>query len=246
MRKKKNREEDEDAEEGGGGTGEEEEREDREGGSRNFDENLGEVDNESLMREAEWEEEEEEMAEETELNDQYMNGHRPNHRYNREEVDIDVSSEIDLPTTTESLRVPELLTSPTGTSPSIRLDNGVVVHQYNSSPYPSRQPFTVRRVCSSGANLNTLDENVPLTTDDDGDCFRTGNSERPNSNSPIPNMGQSRRDRPLSLSHIESHSHDLIPAMRACALIRNRIHHSSHSSGLYVTQYSEGFSITAV
>ena len=85
--------------------------------------------------------------------------------------------------------------------------------------------------------------------DIEDNCFRTGNMQHANSSNLIPvphsNSG-SRRDRPLSLSHVESHSHDSIPAMRACALIRNRVHHSSHSSGLYVTQYSDGFSVTAV
>ena len=254
LRRKKDQEGED--EEGEGGEEEEEEEEegeeDREGGSRIFGESEGELENESLARGAEGEEEE------TELNNGYLNGHHHHHhRYDHNEVDnqvdIDISDEIDLNTTDPS-REPELLTSPVGVAPPMQLNNGVLVHQYDSSPYPSRHHFTVRRVYSSGANFNASDLNMRLNAgNDDGDnCFRTGNLEHANSSNliPVPHVNHQstggRRDRPLSLSHVESHSHDSIPAMRACALIRNRVHHSSHSSGLYVTQYSDGFSITAV
>ena len=190
------------------------------------------------------------------MNNGYLNGHH-HHHYDHSEVDnqvdIDISDEIDLNRTDPS-REPELLTSPSGVVPPMQLNNGVLVHQYDSSPYPSRHHFTVRRVYSSGANLNASDLNMRLNAgdDDEDNCFRTGNLEHANSSNliPVPHINiqgtGGRRDRPLSLSHVESHSHDSIPAMRACALIRNRVHHSSHSSGLYVTQYSDGFSITAV
>lgn len=235
--------------------GDEDEREgeeDRERGSRDFGEN------ELLAREAEGEEEEE-----TELNDGYLNGHHHRHQYDHHngvdnQIDIDISDEADLDATDHSREPPELLTSPTGAVPPVRLNNGLVVHQYDSSPYPSRHHFTVRRVYSSGANLNSSDLNMRRNVSGGGggddlviedNCFQTGNLQHANSSNLIPvlhgNSG-SRRDRPLSLSHVESHSHDSIPAMRACALIRNRVHHSSHSSGLYITQYSDGFSVTAV
>ena len=232
--------------------GDEDEREgeeDREGGSRDFGEN------ELLAREAEGEEEEE-----TELNDGYLNGHHHRHQYDHHngvdnQIDIDISDEVDLNVTDHSREPPELLTSPIGAVPPVRLNNGLVVHQYDSSPYPSRHHFTVRRVYSSGANLNSSDLNMRRNVSGGGgdaivdNCFQTGNLQHANSSNLIPvlhgNSG-SRRDRPLSLSHVESHSHDSIPAMRACALIRNRVHHSSHSSGLYITQYSDGFSVTAV
>lgn len=236
LRRNKDQEE-EDEEEGEGG--EDEGEEDYEGGSRNFRENEGELENGSLTRGAEGEEEE------TELNNVYLNGHH-HHRYDHNEVDnIDISDEIDL---NES----ELLTTSSGVAPPVRLNNEVLVHQYDSSPYPSRHHFTVRRAHSNGANLNASDLNMRMNTGDgNGDnCFQTRNLEHANSSNliPVPHINNQggRHDRPLSLSHIESHSHDSIPAMRACALIRNRVHHSSHSSGLYVTQYSDGFSITAV
>jgi hypothetical protein len=255
LRRKKDQEEEEGDEGGEEEEEEEEEREgeDREGGSRDFGENEGELENELLAREAEGEEEE------TELNDGYLNGHH-RHRYDRHHnaidnhIDnIDISDEVDLNATDPS-REPEMLSSPVGVVAPVRLNNGVlVVHQYDSSPFPSRHHFTVRRVYSSGANLNASDLNM-RRTDDEDNCFRTGNLQHANSSNLIPvqqgnNQGTgtgNRRDRPLSLSHVESHSHDSIPAMRACALIRNRVHHSSHSSGLYVTQYSDGFSVTAV
>ena len=239
---RRNKDQGEDEEEEGEG-GEEEEEEDRhEGGSRDFGESEGELENGSLTRGAE------EEVEETGLGDGYLNGHH--HQYDQSEidnqVDIDISDEIDR-SATNHLREPELMTSSTGVAHPVRLNNGVLVHQYDSSPYPSRHHFGVRRAHSNGANLNA-DQNMRLITGYDENSFRTGNLEHANSSDlvPVPNGSQGRRDRPLSLSQIESHSHDSIPAMRACALIRNRVHHSSHSSGLYVTQYSDGFSITAV
>ena len=258
------RNKDQDGEDDEGGEEEEEEGEGdyREGGSRNFGESEGELENESLARETEGDEEE------TELNDGYLNGHHHHHhhRYNHSEIDnqigIDISDEIDA---TDPSREAELLMSPTGVGPRppdpVRLNNGVLLHQYDSSPFPSRHHFTVRRVYSSGANLNASDLNVHRNAagddEDEDSCFRNRNLEHANSSNfiPVPHVsinvgaaagGGGRRDRPLSLSHVESHSHDSIPAMRACALIRNRVHHSSHSSGLYVTQYSDGFSVTAV
>lgn len=240
LRRKKDQEEEDEEEEGEGG-----EEEDREGGNRNFGESEGELENESLTRGAEGE------VEGTELNDGYLNGHH-HHRYDHNENDnIDISDGIDL-NATDPLREPELLTTSTGVIHPVRLNNGVLVHQYDSSPYPSRHHFPVHRAYSNGANLNASDLNMHMNTgnNDEDNCFRTGNLEHANSTNLIPvphaNNQGGRRDRPLSLSHIESHSHDSIPAMRACALIRNRVHHSSHSSGLYVTQYSDGFSITAV
>ena len=248
LRRKKNRgDEEEDGERGQG--------ERSEGGSRIDDDIEGELENESITREASEEETE------IDLEDGYMIRHQfdqngvPDDR-NSDNISDDIDRNLG---SSDRLRQVEHLAS--GARPPHpaangrqRLNNGgVLFHQFDHSPYPSRHQVTVRRVRSNNANLNTSNQDVfSYEGDIDNeidDGFELRNLGHANSSTVItapPPQVCRRSNRPVSLSHLESNSLDSIPAMRACALIRNRVHHSSHSSGLYVTQYSDGFSVTAV
>ena len=267
LRRKKEREEEEgEGEEERGEEGGREERDGSERGSRTPGESEVEIDDESLTRGVGGGEGEDE--EETEVDeDDYLSERPYVHNGVTDRHNVDISNE--LRRSTDQLRETELFASTGAHLPSTRHNhNGVLfLHQYESSPYPSRHQVGggVCRARSNTDNLNVSDHNIDLSQSrervvsfnndrdgDDDDGFETrdrlghANSTVVIASAPQQQGTCRRSDRPLSLSHIESNSLDSIPAMRACALIRNRVHHSSHSSGLYVTQYSDGFSITAV
>lgn len=244
LRRKKNRGDEEEEEEDRG----REQGERSEGGSRSDGNIEGGLENESTTTRGA-------SGEETEidLEDGYMNGYQfdqtgvPDDR-NRVSISDDMDRNLG---SSDCLREVEQLASAAGRQ---GLDNGgVLFQQFDHSPYPSRAQVTVRRVRSNNANLDTSSQDIvsyEADTDDDiDDGFEVRNLEHANSSTVIaarPPQVCRRSNRPVSLSHLESNSVDSIPAMRACALIRNRVHHCSHSSGLYVTQYSDGFSVTAV
>ena len=243
LRRKKDRDEEDPEEEE---EGEGEERDGSEGESRTLGGSEEELDNDSLTRGAG---EEEETVVDDE--DDYLNDHRYDHNGVAGSQSIDLSD--DIRRSTDALRESERLTT-NNHHPFPRMNNnGVPLQQFDSSPYPSRHQVGIMRARSNTDNLNTSNQNFGLASGDDGvandDGFEMRNLGHANSTNVVSVTSQQvcrRSNRPVSLSHIESSSLDSIPAMRACALIRNRVHHSSHSSGLYVTQCSEGFSVTAV
>ena len=243
-RKKEQEEEDPEEEEEGEGERTGEERDGSEGESRTLGGSEEELDNDSLTRG-----EEEETVVDDE--DDYLNDHRYDHNGVAGSQSIDLSDDIHR--STDALRESERLTT-NNHHPFPRMNNnGVPLQQFDSSPYPSRHQVGIMRARSNTDNLNTSNQNFGLASGDDGvandDGFEMRNLGHANSTNVVSVTSQQvcrRSNRPVSLSHIESSSLDSIPAMRACALIRNRVHHSSHSSGLYVTQCSEGFSVTAV
>ena len=236
---RRNKERGEEEEDGGEGEGEEEEDDEGNGG-----EIEGELDSESLTRET--------VGEETEIDveddDSYLNSRRYHVNGN---IDVPDEAELNSTHSMDNFRETRLLGSANTSSHPGPASSSVLLQQFESSPYPSRHQVSAPQVHSNTSNLSSSIQNVRFSEyschddDIDDEGFEATNSRHANFTA-SPRSSRRRGDRPVSLSHLESNSVDSIPAMRACALIRNRVHHSSHSSGLYVTQCSDGFSITAV